>query len=475
MLYRIFLVIKNKYIQSFIAIILSVLILSFEFATLLLYKSANITKNNIMREIGVTLNISPNDEYLYSLMEDEFNSLGQPDSYAFSGNGLLEIDMNLKKEIESLNHVVGSDYTIDYFMFPLNFDNVKEYTGCNPDTQNDMADGDVNWQLYKDCISVTGSYAINELSLFRRKQNKLIDGTVPSIEKPGALISDLLAEKNNLSIGENLNLAYILDNGQNDEKNNTVPIVGIYHSDIEFEVLDSNFYGSGVFSYSPYNKVYVDYETACLMANKDTTLYYLDVYIDSPENIKSIGTAISNLPSFDSKKLQIDNYNNVFYNTYAWQLDGLIKNLSKFIVAIMILGIIIYLFVLSFWYRDHLYDIGLLIALGENKKRISLQKLTETIAISMISLPISILLGTFISFLFAKLTKLEFISDNAINTVQAFITNEHNYSMALSINVDIYSVLLLVALALILSFLSALIPIFTLIHYNSREIFSSNE
>ena len=133
------------------------------------------------------------------------------------------------------------------------------------------------------------------------------------------------------------------------------------------------------------------------------------------------------------------------------------------------------MFVLSFWYRDHLYDIGLLIALGENKKRISLQKLTETIAISMISLPISILLGTFISFLFAKLTKLEFISDNAINTVQAFITNEHNYSMALSINVDIYSVLLLVALALILSFLSALIPIFTLIHYNSREIFSSNE
>ena len=90
LLYRIFLVIKNKYIQSFIAIILSVLILSFEFATLLLYKSANITKNNIMREIGVTLNISPNDEYLYSLMEDEFNSLGQPDSYAFSGNGLLK-------------------------------------------------------------------------------------------------------------------------------------------------------------------------------------------------------------------------------------------------------------------------------------------------------------------------------------------------------------------------------------------------
>ena len=141
----------------------------------------------------------------------------------------------------------------------------------------------------------------------------------------------------------------------------------------------------------------------------------------------------------------------------------------------MVLGIIIYLFVMSFWYRDHLFDIGLLTALGEDKKKIALQKLIECLVVSIISVPIAIISGTIIAHIYADMTKLEFVSDNAINMVSSFITNENNYSMDLLITVDIHSLATLILFAFILSILSAMIPIFTLIRYNAREILLSSE
>lgn len=475
MLHRIYLVMRNKPVQSWIAILLSILVLSFEFTVLLLNHSANEIKNNILRDIGITLNLSPDESYLDELMEKEYISSGSPETFSFSGKGLFVIDDNLRGEIEALDHVVYTDYTIGAFMVPLDFANVNKHSGYDPSTQNENADRNINKELYKKCINLIGCYHIDELSSFRRKQNQLIDGEFPTQLNQGILISDLVAKENNLSVGDQVQLASIIQNESISEHSSSTIIIGIYHTDISFEITESNFYGEGVYAYSPYNRIFADYETACLISNQSDELNNLDVYLDSPQSIKAVEESIKKLPNYDSHKLEIDNYNNSFYESYAWQLDKMIRSLSLYSNIIMVLGIIIYLFVMSFWYRDHLFDIGLLTALGEDKKKIALQKLIECLVVSIISVPIAIISGTIIAHIYADMTKLEFVSDNAINMVSSFITNENNYSMDLLITVDIHSLAALILFAFILSILSAMIPIFTLIRYNAREILLSSE
>jgi putative ABC transport system permease protein len=115
------------------------------------------------------------------------------------------------------------------------------------------------------------------------------------------------------------------------------------------------------------------------------------------------------------KQYQIDNYTQEFYQEYAGQLNNLIDKLKEIVVFSMIAGSILFLLVISFWNKNYINDMGILISLGERKSKIVLQKLVECFTIAVPAIALSIFVGYFtVCALSVPLTP-KYVSSNAAN------------------------------------------------------------
>ena len=95
----------------------------------------------------------------------------------------------------------------------------------------------------------------------------------------------------------------------------------------------------------------------------------------------------------------------LFYNDYAGQLNKLIDHSSDLIIFSLIIGTALFLFVASFGNKNYINDMGILISLGEKKRKIVLQRLLECSMIAAAAMLLSVFLGSSIlSALLARLT-----------------------------------------------------------------------
>ena len=474
--YRVITMLRRRIAYTLIALILFFLILSFEYTALLLYKTTQETKKSLLREIGATLSLSPKTNYIDKLINDEFEGYDSvsEENFIFSGVGLYKFEDTMLSNIKDVNHVVGIDEVITYFCLPNNVNNVKEYSGINPFTQNDSADANSYPVLYQDCLSVIGSLSIDNLDIFRREQNILLEGIFPDEMNPGVVVSKRFSENNNLAIGDSIELSSI-ENDKVNSMSKRINIVGIYESNLQFEVLDTNFLGSGVFSLSPYNYIYCDYLTACDVIQQEQTHNYLTIYIDSPEHIESVEKEIQMLSGYDFEKLQIENDTDFFYNYYGKELNDLTNNASSFIIVFMVISFGLYVFVLSFWHRESLNDMGILVVLGESKRRIILQKLIESLYIFIVAAFFAIIVGRFLSIFMIDLLQIDFISSDAPNMISSFYTGQEEFILELNVTTNWTSIVNIVVFGLALSFVSVIIPVISVCRYNAKQLFENKD
>lgn len=162
--------------------------------------------------------------------------------------------------------------------------------------------------------------------------------------------------------------------------------------------------GVGVYYASPYNQIFADYATASNVTGHDGTSPF-SVSISTRRKIsipsarpskgcRSIGSSM--LYSIDTQ---------LFYNDYAGQLNKLIDHSSDLIIFSLIIGTALFLFVASFGNKNYINDMGILISLGEKKRKIVLQRLLECSMIAAAAMLLSVFLGSSIlSALLARLT-----------------------------------------------------------------------
>jgi putative ABC transport system permease protein len=457
LLKRAFIFLLKKPIQTLLLLILVTLIFSFEFSGILLYQSTEATRLDTLRQIGAKITISPNQNY------QEIGAVYEP-----ATNELLD-------SILKIPHVMGYDASnaqVEGPCEPINFNNVKKHTGVDPYTQNAAVISESDALIYQNCINILGSNDISLTNQFRRHLSKIINGDYPTETNKGVLISSELANENHLSVGDELKLQFI--RGDNTKPEKAVKIVGIYETMLKFEILSTNDMGIGIFQGSPYNLVFADYSTACSVTGHNGDITFFSIYIDSPEYITKVSSDVSNLP-IRWDQYQINNSTQRFYNEYAGQLNNLIDKSRALILFSMGAGLILFLMVISFWNKNYINDMGILISLGESKKKIILQKFVEYLIIAVIGVALSIPIGYLtVTALSVPLTP-KVIASNAENIRYFMYTGEDDIVQTLHIIVNWLSILKITVFGVVFVLISTIIPISLTLRYNARQIFAKSE
>lgn len=191
------------------------------------------------------------------------------------------------------------------------------------------------------------------------------------------IIHEKLANKNNWKIGDKIIISELTDNNIK----NQLTIVGIFSGQIQEEF-------NGLSSDLSENTIYASLDQNNLV---DSATFF----VDQPEKIDQIIAEI--------KKSPLDWQNiDIVKNTKAFEaITSNIKTIKAIIkamvVGIFIASIVALSLILTLWLRERIYEIGILLAIGQTKLAIICQFIIELILTSFPAVIIAVFLGNFLS------------------------------------------------------------------------------
>ncbi|QKD80270.1 ABC transporter permease [Actinomyces marmotae] len=235
-------------------------------------------------------------------------------------------------------------------------------------------DADGNFQ------SVVGVSDLSRLQAFEQKELELTEGADDAIAKlrdgRGAVLSDSDAASHKLKVGDELTL-------KKNEETVKLTVVGIY------KTTENAQRGQEA-------PIYTDLRSAQQLAGKDA-VSTATFYTDSREHLDmTLKEAKANLAEGLNLK---DNTSAV-----AGVLDsvaGLTTLISRLLWAVLAAGAAILIFVLAFWTRSRIHEVGVLLSIGHSKRRLFAQFIAELLMLTIpsffVGLVISEVIGYFIS------------------------------------------------------------------------------
>lgn len=186
------------------------------------------------------------------------------------------------------------------------------------------------------------------------------------------LISKELADKNGLTVGDDIAM-YDLDSNSE----NTFEIVGIFSGtegmSKDAMMADEIPANQGYMDMNSYNKI---------LKRQSMELGSLDVYVNSAEDVQDVLHTIQNLPEIKDKTFT--------YSTDTENFDLISNPLSSIqtmvdtaVIVIAVTGTALITLLLILWIRGRKKEVGILMAIGRSKVEIELQFLTENILVAI--------------------------------------------------------------------------------------------
>lgn len=260
-----------------------------------------------------------------------------------------------------------------------------------------------------------------------------------------ALISKELADKNNLSVDDNIEFITETDI---DITDTTFKIIGI------FSGTEGMSKSAITPSDIPANLGYIDMNS--LSDLYDSEGYdFLDVYTHTPEEAKELMETIKNLPEVKGKTFTF-NLNSEDFDLVSTPLSSFGSMVDTTVFVFTIIGVLIVVLLLVLWTRGRKKEIGILLAVGRSKVEIVGQFLTENILITFLSMIVS----AGLSIIFADKIGAYIIQKAGESTTDLTI------SIATSDMVMVYSI----GLALVC--FSVLVASYTVIRLKPKDILS---
>lgn len=295
---------------------------------------------------------------------------------------------DMKEGVMSVEHVKGVNQSIIEYAIPVNFENSKEHGGMIPDSDKSLYEHYID--LTPDSVILDSNWDCTLIDDFRLGYSKLIEGEYVSVEKPGVMIEEHLAEVNNLRIGSEISLS--------SEKGIIVESVvrGIYRTKAHFEITSSNNIGEAVFAMSPYNKIYTSLDVGLDIYDRSAEELSLYIYIDEPWNVQGVGEKIKEL-DFDWELYGLFNMTDTMYQMECGQIE-VMGNYAKMIMLYVIaIGAVFLSLVLSLYMKYYCYDAGIFLALGARKRRVVLQYFVSMLMITILAVLVSSVCAYFVS------------------------------------------------------------------------------
>ena len=260
-----------------------------------------------------------------------------------------------------------------------------------------------------------------------------------------ALISKELADKNNLSVGDNIEFITETDI---DITDTTFKIIGI------FSGTEGMSKSAITPSDIPANLGYIDMNS--LSELYDSEGYdFLDVYTHTPEEAKELMETIKNLPEVKGKTFTF-NLNSEDFDLVSTPLSSFGSMVDTTVFVLTIIGVLIVVLLLVLWTRGRKKEIGILLAVGRSKVEIVGQFLTENILITFLSIIVSA--GLSITF---------------ADKIGAYIIQKAGESATdLTISIATSDMAMVYSIGLALVCFSVLIASYTVIRLNPKDILS---
>lgn len=191
------------------------------------------------------------------------------------------------------------------------------------------------------------------------------------------VISQALAEKNALDLGDDISFASLDGKGSTEE----ATIVGIFR-----EAQPLTPYMSGD-TYRAENVIFCDLDLPEQVSGEGA-LYERAIFsVADVDNYDSVKAALLQTDIDWSRYDLIDNNGNL--ETLAANFGSLAQTSDGMITACCGCGLAMLLFVLAFWVRTRRRELGILCALGVRKRALWLQLLSEALIVSVLALALS--------------------------------------------------------------------------------------
>lgn len=425
-------------IRTLIYFLIFALIFSGLVSSYLLLDSAENSKSTIMEQIGATITLDTSDA-------------AEEDDAIFT--------QSVIQQLGSADHVIGHNQYYSDFALPVGFSNCRRFDGKDPAAQR------VSMELpaeTADYVVLEGDSNIQMIDLFRQNHAALAEGSFPTSDQPGAIISEQLAEDAGLNVGDVLSLtAY--------DRTASIKIQGIYQTAESFTVTDDNIVGKAVFAYSPYNRIYADLDTAAAFFDVDAETLYVTFYIDNPNNVDAVGAKMKAM-DLDWDTYSLINTTQQSYNSQAAQIEATASMARTMLAFIAMISAVAVILVTSIWGEQSRFESGIFLALGTSKWYAFLQQIVTTFTVAIPACLLSLLCAKPLAALLLQIK--DSISVKSSASHSQFVTGlESSASVTIS-SLSISGYRFCVLFVLITVVIACLVPMWCIFRLQPREILS---
>ncbi|MGY1465278.1 ABC transporter permease (plasmid) [Bacillus toyonensis] len=361
---RSFLSLQSRKGKSLILLAIFLVVINLVFAGFTIQSASSKATDLARQQLGADISLKIDlDKYL-----EEQNS----NQNAIGGNRVPSIE---KKEADKLKN---SKYLDHYNYLKSANAELKELHNVEPPggAQSFGPNNNLNFTLQ-------GVRDFSSLETAQDKKLKLVEGegiTPKTVGKNVAMIEKKLAEKNNLKVGDKLQIGEVMEEELTTKE---LEIIGIYESKEEAP----SFGGQSFALLEPANKIYVPYS---VMNSMENAIYSLKDPKDIDafkEEAKKLG-----LPAY----YELDAQDNVYK-----QMMGPIENIASFsktiVIMVSIAGATILGLIIMLSIKERRKEMGILLSIGEKKWKLMGQLLVEVLCIAVLAFGLSLATGEKVS------------------------------------------------------------------------------
>lgn len=365
---------------------------------------------NIKERLGATATVE--------LDYEEMDKLSEAD---WENTVIEDLSVDLMKQIGELSYVKYYDFNMMHW---LGSESIDSYQG---DMEGEVVHHGPSMDFMLKGINYAPVLDIEE------QKAKLVDGRVFTQEEVDngtsvAIISNKLAEKNNLNVGDTFTLVnevYTWDEETGEDnlvtsRDVVLEIIGIFESqtikqddsegssemggmmdfmDIEFQntvyVPNPIIVDEMKYQYEEYLKADEEYAEMVAAEGEEASFeYYTPLYVlNNPEDSEAFAEEVAPLlPNLYKVHSATDQYDSI-----AGPVESM-SNLSRYVLyaaigaTVLIIGLVVLLFL-----RDRKRELGIYLSLGEKRGRVIGQILIEVMVIALIAISLSLFTGNLIA------------------------------------------------------------------------------
>ncbi|WP_226683609.1 ABC transporter permease [Sutcliffiella horikoshii] len=396
-------------------------------------------------------------------------------------------------DIEDAESLIESHYVEGYNFYSTASAMATDFTAIGAAeeeesaTEEDQAQGSMPGRMgggMNSDLDVQGVLFSDAAASFMDGQSEMVEGehlTADDAGKMVTLVEENLASENGWSIGDDISITSV-----ETEETVTLEIKGIYSTSAEIPPQAER-----ILSMNPYNSIYVPLEAANQLKGEEGIINQAIYYMNDPLNIEAFIAEAKELGTIDFDTF-ILNANDQLYQ----QMMGPIENVSSFsnkiVLLVTIAGSIILGLIVMMTIRERKYEMGVLLAIGEKRKKLVGQFLVEILMVAVLAMGLSLVTGSYVAEAVGnQLLEQELTASEESNEPQSF-TNRRGMMGAmgpggmtqnqdvqtmeeLAIGVTAENIIMMVGIGLLVILVSTLVPALSVLRMNPKAILTNQD